>query len=160
MLSNFIPVARAQFPNQVAPFAGTVGGSNLVGAIQNIVNVGLVLAGLAAGIFLILGGVHYITSSSNEQNQEKAKNQILYAIIGLLVIGLAAAIVNFTLRAIGGSGPAGSRPGDSGSAPGTPISIDVECSDRVDNDSDGLIDYPDDPDCQSALDDTEENTTL
>jgi len=33
------------------------------------------------------------------------------------------------------------------------------CSDDVDNDGDGLIDYPDDPGCTSANDDDETNTT-
>ncbi len=34
-----------------------------------------------------------------------------------------------------------------------------ECSDGVDNDNDGEIDYPDDPDCESATDDSESSSS-
>jgi cytochrome bd-type quinol oxidase subunit 2 len=93
-------VTFAQGLSGVQPFRGTAQG-NLPTAVTNIINVLLILAGLAAGIFLIIAGVQFITSGSEEGAQEKAKNRILYAVIGLIVIGLAAAIVNFVINAIG-----------------------------------------------------------
>ena len=97
---NLIKSALAQGLTGIQPFQGTAT-SNLPTAVTNIVNVLLILAALVAGIFLIVGGVQYITSGSDETGQEKAKNRILYAIIGLIVIGLAAAVVNFVVGAIG-----------------------------------------------------------
>ena len=82
------------------PFAGTAQGG-LIDAVTTIVNIFLILAGLVAAIFLIIGGVQYITSRGDEDAAEKAKNTILFAVIGLVVIGLAAAIVNFVVGAIG-----------------------------------------------------------
>ena len=60
----------------------------------------LVLAALAAAIFLIIGGARYIGSQGDEDAAAEAKNTILYAIIGLIVIGLAAVIVNFFVSAL------------------------------------------------------------
>lgn len=74
---------------------GTLPGADLVGAVILILNVLLVLAALAALVMLIVGGVQYIVSRGDEDAAAKAKNTILYAIIGLIVIGLAAVTVNF-----------------------------------------------------------------
>lgn len=86
-----------------APAGLGVSDSDLPTAIVNIINVFLLLAGLVAAIVLILGGIQYITSRGDEDATEKAKNTILYAVIGLIVIGLSAAIVNFVISAISGA---------------------------------------------------------
>ena len=82
---------------------GIASGTN-VGAAGNyilrIVNTALVLVGIIAAIFLIYGGIQYITAGGDENKAEEGKKTILYAIIGLLIIGLAAAIVNFVVSAI------------------------------------------------------------
>lgn len=41
-----------------------------------------------------------------------------------------------------------------------PPTTDTECSDGVDNDGDGLIDFPDDPGCDSATDDDETDDVI
>jgi cytochrome bd-type quinol oxidase subunit 2 len=76
------------------------GNLGLIDTIINIVNALLVLAAVAAIIFVILGGVRYITAQGDEDAVEQAKNTIIYAIIGLIVIMLAAVIVNFVLQAV------------------------------------------------------------
>lgn len=86
------------------PFLGT-STSPLVGAIRTIVNILLILASLAAVIMIIYGGVRYIISRGDEDEAAAAKNTILYAVIGLIVIGLSAAIANFVINAI--SSPSG-----------------------------------------------------
>ncbi len=97
---NIIKTALAQGLSGIQPFQGTAQ-SNLPTAVTNIINVLLILAALVAGIYMILGGVKYIVSGGDTQAQDKAKNQILYAVVGLIAIGLAAAIVNFVVGAIG-----------------------------------------------------------
>lgn len=88
-------VAAAQGFGPVPAPEGTLGGNDLVGAIIFIINWLLVLAALTALVFLIIGGVMYIISRGDEEKAADAKNTILYAIIGLIVIGLAAVVVNF-----------------------------------------------------------------
>jgi len=52
-------------------------------------------------VFLLIGGIRYIFSQGDEDQAAQAKNTILYAIIGLIVIGLAAVVVNFIVAAVG-----------------------------------------------------------
>jgi hypothetical protein len=56
------------------------------------------LAGGVAVLFLILGGLQYITSSGNKDRAETAKQTILYAVIGLVVIALSFVIVAFVAQ--------------------------------------------------------------
>ena len=92
---NFSP----EFANiQKAPGAGQTGG--LVDTIVRIINALLVLAAIAAIVFIIIGGVRYITAQGDEDAVEQAKNTIIYAIIGIIVILLAAVIVNFFLAQV------------------------------------------------------------
>ena len=83
------------------PFAGT-SGSGLMTAIRTIINVLLIFASLVAVIMIIYGGVRYIISRGDEDEAAAAKNTILYAVIGLIVIGLSAAIANFVIGAVSG----------------------------------------------------------
>jgi len=62
--------------------------------ILKIINWILLFLGLIATAFLIYGGFMYITSAGNEQNVDKAKKVIMYAAIGIVIIVLAAVLVN------------------------------------------------------------------
>ena len=68
--------------------------------IHSIINLLSAIVGIVAVIMIIVGGLRYITSGGNEQNVTSAKNTILYAIIGLVVVALAQLIVRFTLNKI------------------------------------------------------------
>lgn len=65
--------------------------------ITNIVNVFSVVVGIVAVIMIIIGGFRYITSGGDSGNVSGAKNTILYAIVGLIVVALAQFIVKFVL---------------------------------------------------------------
>lgn len=93
----------AQNGLQPAPvFTGTAQ-NDLFTSVRNLINYGLIIAGLVAAAFIVYGGVRYIISRGDEDAAEEAKATILYAVIGLIVIGLAAALVNFIVRGIQGS---------------------------------------------------------
>lgn len=94
-----VSYALAQFGTTGGP-ASLAQGSNLVGTIQRILNYFLALAGILAVAVLIYGGVQYIISRGDEGAAEKAKNTIVYAIIGLVVIGLSVVIVNFVINGV------------------------------------------------------------
>jgi hypothetical protein len=91
--------ALAQGLDFVEPPQGTAQG-NLVDAVIFILNGLLIVAALAAVVFIIIGGIQFIFSQGNEDQAATAKNTILFAVIGLIVIGLAAALVNFVVQAI------------------------------------------------------------
>lgn len=68
--------------------------------IHNIVNVLSAIVGVVAVIMIIFGGFRYITSGGNDTSVTGAKNTILYAIIGLVIVALSQVIVHFVLRRI------------------------------------------------------------
>lgn len=66
--------------------------------IATVINIFSVVVGVVAVIMIIIGGLKYITSSGDSNNVTSAKNTILYAIIGLVVVALAQFIVKFVLE--------------------------------------------------------------
>lgn len=65
--------------------------------IATVINILSIVVGVVAVIMIIIGGLKYITSSGDSANITSAKNTILYAIIGLVVVALAQIIVRFVL---------------------------------------------------------------
>ena len=65
--------------------------------IQTIINAVIGILGLVSVVVIILGGVQYMTSSGDAGKVKKAKDTILYGVIGLAVCVLAFAIVNFVI---------------------------------------------------------------
>lgn len=84
---------------------GTISGvgtkdTNLVGNITNILNAVIGVLGIVAVVVIIIGGVTYMTSSGDAGKVKKAKDTILYGVIGLVIVALAFAIVNFVISGI------------------------------------------------------------
>ena len=77
--------------------AATGRNDDLMSVLTTIINVALGVIGFIAVVMIILGGVQYTTSSGDAAKVTKAKNTILYGIVGLVVALLAFAIVNFVL---------------------------------------------------------------
>jgi len=70
-------------------------------AIRNIVNGLLLFISVIAGASMIFGGYKYISSQGNQESVDEAKTTIINSIIGLIIIALSAAIINFFLSASG-----------------------------------------------------------
>jgi hypothetical protein len=68
--------------------------------LRHIVNLLSAIVGVVAVIMIIVGGFRYITSGGNDASVTGAKNTILYAIIGLVVVALAQILVRFVLDKI------------------------------------------------------------
>jgi cytochrome bd-type quinol oxidase subunit 2 len=66
--------------------------------IKLVINILSIIVGVAAVIMIIIGGLKYITSQGEGSNTAGAKNTILYAIIGLVIVALAQVIVVFVLN--------------------------------------------------------------
>jgi hypothetical protein len=71
--------------------------NNLVHTIVNLLSA---IVGIVAVIMIIVGGLRYITSGGNDASVTGAKNTILYAIIGLIIVALAQILVRFTLSKV------------------------------------------------------------
>lgn len=78
--------------------AGTAGSTDRVNKLlQQIINIFSVIVGVVAVIMIIVGGFRYITSGGASEKVTSAKNTILYALIGLIIVALAQVVVRFVL---------------------------------------------------------------
>lgn len=69
-------------------------------AISAAINLISIVVGVIAVIMIIVGGLKYILSSGDSNNINSAKNTILYAIIGLVIVAFAQVIVKFVLNKV------------------------------------------------------------
>ena len=69
--------------------------------LTTVINIFSLIVGVVSVIMIIIGGLKYITSGGDSGNVTGAKNTILYAIIGLVVVALAQIIVRFVLAKVG-----------------------------------------------------------
>lgn len=87
---------------QGATLSGSSGGIKRLA--ETIVNIFSIIIGAIAIIMLLYGGLRYITSGGDSGRVGNAKNTLLYAIIGLVIVALAQIIVNFVLSASNDAG--------------------------------------------------------
>ena len=73
------------------------GDTDINKVIQQVINILSIIVGVIAVIMIIIGGLRYITSGGDSNNISGAKNTIIYAVIGLVVVAMAQVIVRFVL---------------------------------------------------------------
>lgn len=66
---------------------------SLIGSVPVILQVIMIVAAIVALIFLIIGGIKWITSGGDKTAVEAARNTITSALIGLLIVFAAWAII-------------------------------------------------------------------
>ncbi|MBI4032711.1 hypothetical protein HY374_03330 [Candidatus Berkelbacteria bacterium] len=90
----FLPlVARAQLQvdDPQVPF------TNLGQLIEGGFNIVIVVAGVAFVVLFLIGGVMYLTGAGNEDTVKKARQLLLDAVIGLVIVVIAWAVGNYVL---------------------------------------------------------------
>jgi hypothetical protein len=65
---------------------------------RKVVNLFSLVIGIIAIIMIIYGGFRYITSGGASERVGNAKNTLIYAIVGLIIVALAQIIVHFVLN--------------------------------------------------------------
>ena len=83
-------------PSSCPSGAGSTNGVNDL--LHRIVNIFSAVVGVIAVIMIIVGGLRYITSGGDSSKVSTAKNSIIYAIVGLVIVALAQLIVRFVLN--------------------------------------------------------------
>lgn len=87
-------------PDSVKDAAGCNNNTNpnaLKNTVVEILNNIILVLGIVAVVFIIIGGINYMTSMGDAGKAKKARDTILYAVIGLIICVLAYAIVNFVI---------------------------------------------------------------
>ena len=74
------------------------GETQVNGIIKTIVEVLLTAVGVISIIMIVIGGIMFALSSGDAQKAAKARNTVLYAVVGLAVSLFASAIVNFVFN--------------------------------------------------------------
>jgi hypothetical protein len=70
------------------------------GALSRVMGILSLLLGVVAVIYLIWGGIKYITSNGDSSSISSAKSTIIYALVGLVLAVLARPIINTVLSRI------------------------------------------------------------
>jgi len=73
--------------------------------VTQVINILSLAVGVVAVVMIIIGGLRYITSGGDSGNVTGAKNTILYAVVGLVVVALAQVIVRFVVNRATSTGP-------------------------------------------------------
>jgi hypothetical protein len=68
-----------------------------------VLNILFGFTGAVAVIFIIIGGFQFITSRGNDEQAEKGRKTLTNALIGLVVVVLAATIVRIVVNTVTGS---------------------------------------------------------
>lgn len=76
---------------------GQTAAENVSTLLKRVINIFSIIVGVIAVIMIIIGGLKYITSGGDSGNVSSAKNTIIYALVGLVIVALAQFIVRFVL---------------------------------------------------------------
>ena len=72
-----------------------------VGASSNqlghILTIAFATLAAVAVLFIIIGGFRFVISSGDPEDMSKAKNTIIYSVVGLVIVLTAGGIVSFVL---------------------------------------------------------------
>ena len=68
------------------------------GFLSGITNIVAIVAGIAAVILLIVGGIRYITSGGDPEKVSSAKRTVTYALVGLVVIVVAQTLITYVVK--------------------------------------------------------------
>ncbi len=94
--------ALAEF-GPIPNVSGTATTGDIRSTVVSILQAVLSFMGLVAVVVIIIAGIRLVVAGADEGQREKAKNTVLYAVIGLVLILLAQAIVSFIDNEIAGN---------------------------------------------------------
>jgi hypothetical protein len=68
------------------------------GTISNLLQIAFGIIGAVAVLYIVIAAIQLITSGGNPESAKKARETIIYAVIGLVIAMSAEAIVTFFLN--------------------------------------------------------------
>ena len=68
--------------------------------VKLVINIFSWIVGIVAVVMIIVGGLKYITSGGDSSSTGSAKNTILFAVVGLIVVALSQFLVRFVLEKV------------------------------------------------------------
>lgn len=92
--------AQAQAANILGEEVDTTSIAGVDALLAGALKYALFIAGAISVIFVIVGGIQYITSAGSPDAAKKAKTTITMALAGLVLVLCASLIINFTITVI------------------------------------------------------------
>lgn len=92
-ISQFDPATVCDGTDDAAAKEGV---SNI---IKRVINIMSIVVGAVSVLMIIIGGVRYVVSAGDSNGVQGAKNTILYALVGLVVVLFSQIIARFVLSA-------------------------------------------------------------
>jgi len=80
-------LAQGLVPNQLTPI------NNIIAVVRNAIRFVLLVAFILAFVFLIFGGIRWITAGGDEKAVSGARGMITAALIGLVVVLVSYALI-------------------------------------------------------------------
>lgn len=108
--SPLVAFAQSISPVSIDPCTGAngtadiickLGGNNIANTIRNIIVFFVMLAVIIALVYLLYGGIKWITSGGEKEKVEESRRHIIAALIGLIVVVLAVFLLSVILAAFG-----------------------------------------------------------
>lgn len=100
IIMNAIRIALVGGSGNIGNCASTGGCIDPNTMVTNAIQWVIGIAGIVAAIFVIIGGISYMTSQGDPSKLQKAKSTVLYALIGLAIVALAEVITAFVSSTI------------------------------------------------------------
>lgn len=103
---DVLAAAKDEVCAGVGAATGAAGCANAAGeptidsTINAVINILSVLVGIISVIMIIVGGFKYVTSGGDSGNVSSAKNTIIYALVGVVIVALSQTLVKFVLQRI------------------------------------------------------------
>jgi len=69
--------------------------ANLASVISGLLSIAFYVAGFLAFYYLVWGALQYIVASGNKEQLQKARQRIIWALVGLLVVVFAYLIATY-----------------------------------------------------------------
>ena len=70
------------------------------GVLMKVARIIAIIAGLVAVIIIIVSGIRYMTANGDPKKAGDAKNAVIGALIGLVIIALSSLIIMFVIKRI------------------------------------------------------------
>jgi len=70
------------------------------GVIHQVTQLVAIIAGSVAVIVIVVAGISYISANGDAEKIKKSKNAIIYSLVGLIVIIVGQALINFVISKV------------------------------------------------------------
>lgn len=73
---------------------------DIIEFIQDSMNLVMSISALTAVAMLVKAGIGYIISAGDETKAEKAQKEIIYSLVGLVIVFIAPLIIKFVIESL------------------------------------------------------------